>query len=418
MGLIKSIAGAISTELADQWKEFIYCEAMSDDILMSKGEKRVNGKKSSNTKGSDNIISQGSVIAVNDGQCMIIVEQGLIVDFTAEPGAYTFDKSTEPSMFAGSFGDGLKKTFAQIGKRFTFGGDTGKDQRVYFVNTKQIQGNKFGTASPVPFRVVDTNIGLDVDIAIRCNGEYVFRICNPLLFYSNVAANVESVYEKETIISQMRSELLTALQPAFAKISMMGIRYSLIPGHTAELAQFLQTELSPKWTEIRGMEIVTVGINAVNASEEDEKMIKELQRTAVFRNTGMAAANINAAQADAMKMAASNESAGPMMAFAGMNMAMNAGGMNSNQLYQMAQGQGQTNPAQNMNPGGTAPMTPDQMQGQPLDNPMAFGAMAGAQNAGGAQPQGEGTWFCPQCGFKNDASSAFCPQCGTKNPLK
>mgnify|MGYP000769305422 FL=1 len=165
MGLIKAAAGAFGGTMADQWKEFFYCDAIDKDVLVVKGEKRVGGR-SSNKKGSDNIISSGSGIAVADGQCMIIVEQGKVVEVCAEPGQFTYDASTEPSIFAGSLGEGIHRTFDTVKKRFTFGGDTGKDQRVYYFNTKELVDNKFGTANPIPFRVVDRNIGLDIDVSL------------------------------------------------------------------------------------------------------------------------------------------------------------------------------------------------------------------------------------------------------------
>ena len=182
MGLIKAGMGALGGTLADQWKEFFYCEAMDKDVMVTKGKKRT-GSRSSNTKGNDNIISNGSVIAVADGQCMIIVEQGKIVE--------VYDTSTEPSIFTGSLGTGIKETFRTIGKRFAFGGDTGKDQRVYYFNTKELVDNKFGTPNPIPFRVVDSRIGLDVDVSVRCSGVYSYKIADPLLFYANVCGNVD-----------------------------------------------------------------------------------------------------------------------------------------------------------------------------------------------------------------------------------
>ncbi|MGM9567239.1 MAG: SPFH domain-containing protein, partial [Clostridia bacterium] len=340
MGLIKAAVGSAGGVLADQWKEYFYCEAMEADVLAVKGQKRTSGR-SSNTKGSDNIISNGSVIAVADGQCMLIVEQGKVVDVCAEPGEYTYDMSTEPSIFSGSLGQSVKEVFGNIGKRFTFGGEPPKDQRVYYFNTKELVGNKYGTPSPVPFRVVDTNVGLDMDIAIRCFGEYSYHISNPLLFYTNICGNVESEYTRESLDSQLKTELLTALQPAFAKISDMGIRYSALPGHTMELADALNEVLSAKWRDLRGIEIVSFGVSSVKASEEDEQMIKELQRNAAFKNPQMAAAHLVGAQAQAMQNAASNEGAGAAMAFMGMNMAGNAGGMNAQSLYQMGQQQPQ-----------------------------------------------------------------------------
>ena len=169
MGLISALVGAAGGVLADQWKEFFYCEAMDKDVLVTKGQKVISGR-SSNTKGNDNIISNGSKIAVADGQCMMIVESGKIVEVCAEPGEFIYDTSTEPSIFYGSLGKGILDLFKQIGKRFTFGGDPGKDQRVYYFNIKEIIDNKFGTPNPVPFRVVDSRIHLDLDVSIRCSG--------------------------------------------------------------------------------------------------------------------------------------------------------------------------------------------------------------------------------------------------------
>ncbi|MDO4623655.1 MAG: SPFH domain-containing protein, partial [Eubacteriales bacterium] len=335
MGLIKAALGAAGGVMADQWKEYFYCEAMPADVLITKGKKRTSGR-SSNTKGSDNIISSGSIIAVADGQCMIIVEQGKVVEICAESGEFTFDSSTEPTVFSGNLSSSLKETLINIGKRFTFGGEAPKDQRVYYFNTKELMGNKYGTASPIPFRVVDRNIGLDVDISVRCFGEYSYRVTNPILFYTNVCGNVSSDYRRSEIDSQLKTELLTALQPAFARLSEQGIRYSALPGHTEELAAALNDVLSAKWKNLRGIEIVSFGVGSVKASEEDEQMIKDLQKNAVFRDPTMAAAHMVGAQASAMQTAAGN-SGGAAIGFMGMNMAANAGGMNAQSLYQMGQ---------------------------------------------------------------------------------
>ena len=414
MGLIKALVGATGGILADQWKEFFYCEAIPADVLVMKGQKSV-GRRSSNTRGTDNIITTGSVIAVADGQCMMIVDQGKIVEFAAEPGEYTYDASTEPTIFCGDLGEGIKQSFQQLGKRFTFGGEPPKDQRIYYFNTKELMGNKYGTPSPVPFRVVDQNIGLDTDISIRCFGEYSYRICDPMLFYKNVCGNVTENYTRASLDSQMRTELLTALGPAFAKISAKGIRYSALPGHTIEIADALNEVLSNKWRDLRGLEIVSFGVSNVNASEEDEAMIKELQKTAVFRNANMAAAYMVGAQGEAMKTAAANPN-GAMMGFMGMGMAQQAGGMNAAQLFQMGQQQ-------------TA-----QQQAQQLVDAQAK-AMANAAATDnswkcicGATATGK---FCPECGAKKPepkpangwkcscgamATGKFCPECGSKKP--
>lgn len=396
MGLIKAASGAARSVFADQWKEYFYCEAMPADVLMTKAKKKTSGR-SANRHGSENIITNGSVIAVNDGQCMLIVEQGKVVDACAEPGEYVYDMSSEPSLYCGDLGQGLAAAFEEIGKRFAFGGETPKDQRVYFVNTKEIVGNKYGTPNPVPFRVVDTNIGLDMDITVKCFGEYSYRIANPILFYTNVCGNTEQDYEREEIDSQLKSELMTALQPAFAQISRLGIRYSELPGHTEELSEVLNRILSEKWENLRGIRIVSLGISSVKASEEDEAMIKELQRNAVFRNPTMAAAHMTGAQANAMQAAASNQKAGAAMAFAGMNMASNAGGVDIQSLFAMGQKMRQEN---------VRPQTESWTCSCGTANTGKF-----CQECG--QPRPGGTWTC-SCGTVN--RGRFCQECGSPRP--
>ncbi len=406
MGLIKAVKSAVGGVVADQWLEYFYCDSLDSDVLVTKGHKRQQGRGAGNNKGEDNIISNGSVIAVNEGQCMIIVDQGKVVEFCAEAGEFKYDTSTEPSLFCGSLGENIKKTFATIGKRFTFGGETAKDQRVYFFNTKEIMGNKYGTANPVPFRVVDENIGLDIDISIRCNGEYSYHIVDPILFYTNVCGNVVNDYERSEIDSQLKTELMTALQPAFAKISAMGIRYSAVPAHTMELADALNEVLSEKWAQLRGLEIVSFGINTMKASEEDEAMIKELQKSAVLRNPNMAAATLVGAQAEAMKSAAANTSTGPMMAFAGMNMANMAGGMNAQNLFAMGGAQQQAAPQQAAAPQAAA-------AGWTCSCGKAGNTGKFCAECGAPKPADEAGWTC-SCGAVNKGK--FCSECGAKKP--
>ena len=403
MGLIKAALGSAGGVLADQWKEYFYCDALDANVLAVKGKKRI-GSRSSNTKGSDNIITSGSVVAVADGQCMMIVDQGRIAEFCAEPGEFTYDASTEPSVFAGRLGDSIKKTFAAMGRRFTFGGEPPKDQRVYYFNTKELIGNKYGTPGPVPFRVVDNNIGLDMDISIRCFGEYSYRICDPMLFYKNVCGNVTESYTRESIDGQLKTELMTALQPAFARISEMGIRYSALPGHTMELAQALNELLSAKWRELRGLEIVSLGVSSVKASEEDEAMIKELQRNAAFRNPTMAAAHMVGAQAAAMQSAAKNEN-GAMMGFMGMGMAGQMGGLNAQSLYAMGQQQPQAAPA---------PAAPAAGSWKCACGATVTGKFCPECGAKKPEPKPANSWVCPTCGAQ--VTGKFCPECGAKKP--
>lgn len=420
MGLIKAISGAIKGVTADQWKEYFYCDSMDSDVLVTKGQKRTNSRFGTSNKANDNLITNGSVVAVNEGQCMIIVDQGKVVEFCAEAGEFLYDTSSEPSLLHGDLGENIGKTFSTIGKRFTFGGDTGKDQRVYFFNTKEIMGNKYGTANPVPFRVVDTNIGLDVDISVRCNGEYSYQIFDPILFYTNVCGNITDEYTRDTIDSQLKSELMTALQPAFAQISAMGIRYSAVPAHTMEVADALNKVLSEKWSALRGIKIVSFGVNTIKASEEDEEMIKELQKTAVLRNPNMAAATLVGAQAEAMKAAASNTATGPMMAFAGMNMANTAGGMDANALFAMGQQQNQQPTGQaapSAPPASSAQAAPTQTSAPAGDS---WTCSCGAANTGkfcvecgSPKPAPVQGWTC-SCGAVNQGK--FCPECGAKKP--
>lgn len=424
MGLIRAMGGAVGGTLADQWKEYFYCEAMDADVLVCKGQKRVSGR-SSNTKGSDNIITNGSVVAVNEGQCMIIVEQGKVVELCSEPGEFVYDTSTEPSIFEGKLSKSIKEVFATIGKRFTFGGDTAKDQRIYYFNTKEIIGNKYGTPNPVPFRVVDNNIGLDVDISIRCNGEYSYKIVNPILFYTNVCGNVEEEYERSEIDSMLKTELLTALQPAFAKISDMGIRYSALPGHTMEIADALNAVLSKKWAELRGIEIASFGINSVTASKEDEEMIKQLQKTAVLQNPNMAAATLVGAQGEAMKAAASNPN-GAMTGFMGMGMVQNSMGTDAQSLFAMGQQQRmqQQNEAQQLAAQEQRSVAQPGQNNAAVSNEVSNGWVCecGISNTGKfcvecgkPKPQPVQGWVC-SCGTVNKGK--FCMECGAKKPAE
>ena len=393
MGLIKAGLGALNSTLADQWKEFFYCEAMDADVLVTKGQKRV--RKGSSNKGMDNIISNGSGIAVADGQCMIIVEQGKVVEVCAEPGQFTYDTSSEPSIFTGNLGDSLKETFKIIGKRFTMGGDTGKDQRIYYFNTKEIVDNKFGTANPVPFRVVDSKIGLDIDVAVRCNGIYSYKLANPLLFYANVCGNVEEDYKRESIDNQLKTEFISALQPMFSKLSDMELRPNQIPAHAQEMSDFMNEELNKKWGELRGLEVVSIAMNPITLTEEDAELIKQAQKNAIMRDPTMAAATLVGAQADAMKAAAENAN-GATAGFMGMGMAMNVGGNSAQNLFAMGQQQAAA----------AAPAAEGWTCACGTVNTGKFCSECGAKKP-------EAPWTCA-CGAVN--TGKFCSECGAKKP--
>ena len=410
MGLIKAGIGALGGTLADQWKEFFYCDALPNDVLMRKGEKRVSGR-SSNTKGNDNIISNGSGIAVADGQCMIIVEQGKIVEVCAEPGEFTYDSSTEPSIFAGSLGDSIKETFKTIGKRFAYGGDTGKDQRVYYFNTKEILNNKFGTPNPIMFEVVNKRIGISRTVQVRCNGVYTYVISDPLLFYTRLCGNVESEFTRDQIDEQLKSEFIDALQPALGALAEQELRPAQIPAKANELKAAMNDALKQEWIDNRGISVGKIALNPITLTAEDMKKINELEDAAnVGSNPFMMAGRMTNATADAMQNAAGN-SAGAMTGFMGMGMVGmgGQGGFGAAQnLYNMgAQQQQQTAQQQ------PSPAAPAAEGWKCSCGAIASGKFCPECGAKKPEPVQEGGWKC-KCGAT--ATGKFCPECGSPKP--
>lgn len=401
MGLIKAGMGALGGTLADQWKEFFYCDSLDKDVLMVKGQKRTSRRGSNN--GEDNIITNGSGIAVADGQCMLIVEQGRVVEVCAEPGEYTFDSSTEPSVFTGNFGDSLAATFQTVAKRFAYGGDTGKDQRVYYINTKELGEILYGTATPIPFRVVvSEERGYKLSVNLRCNGSFTYRICDPLLFYTNVCSNVSNQYDASELAPRLKSELMSALQPALATLSANKVQYYEIPAHTLEISDALNEQLSNVWRKKRGIEVFSFNINSLSIPEEQQKKITEWEENAMTTDPTTAAARLVGGQIDAMKTAAGN-TAGAMTGFMGMGMAGGMGGMNAQNLFAMGQ--------------------------QPAAPRQQTSAADSWKCSCGATVSGK---FCPECGSKKPepkpaadswqcscgatVTGKFCPECGKPRP--
>ena len=296
--------------------------------------------------------------------------------------------------------------FNTIGKRFTYGGDTGKDQRVYYINTKELVDNKFGTPNPVPFRVVDQNVGLDIDVSIRCSGVYSYKIVNPLLFYANICGNVEREYTRDQLETQLKSEFISALQPAFAKISELEIRPNAIPGHVEELCDAMNESLTKKWKELRGLAVMSVAISSLTLPEEDTELIKQAQRTAVLRDPFMAAATMAGAQAEALKTAAGN-SAGAMTGFMGMGMVSGAG-TNVQDLYAMGAQQRMQEKSVQTQPSAPEAAKEDQWQCTcGAVNKRKFCAECG-------KPKPADGWTCA-CGVVNKGK--FCTECGKPKPL-
>ena len=455
MGLIKAAVGAAGGMLADQWKEFFYCDALDKDTLVVKGQKRTTSR-SSNTRGNDNIISNGSGIAVADGQCMIIVEQGKIVEVCAEPGEFTYDTSSEPSIFAGSLGESIKNSFRTIGKRFAYGGDTGKDQRVYYFNTKEILDNKFGTATPIMFRIVDSKIGLDMEADIRCNGVYSYRITDPILFYTNVCANVTDEYRREEIDGQLKTEFVDALAAGFGALTALELRPSQINSHTKELKDAMNQELSSQWANLRGLTIVSIAMNPVTLTPEDAEALKRYQRAyTTARDPSMGGGVLVDSMANAMGDAANNPN-GAMNGFVGMGMGLNMMGGQAANLFAMGQGQQPPQQAQGPNPqfapaqpaapaapvAPAAPAAPEAPAadswtcacgsvntgkfctncGTPKPEPApaaGWTCACGSVNTGNfctncGSPKPAAEVVCPRCGFKPEPGTKFCPNCGEK----
>ena len=403
MGLIKAGVGALGGTLADQWKEFFYCDALPNDVLMRRGHKQITGR-SSNTKGNDNIITNGSGIAVADGQCMIIVEQGKIVEVCAEPGEFTYDSSTEPSIFSGKLGESIKQTFKNIGKRFTYGGDTGKDQRVYYFNTKEIIGNRFGTSNPIIFEVMNKRIGLSRTVQVRCNGVYTYVISDPLLFYTRLCGNVTEEFTRDQIDDQLKVEFVDALQPALGALAELELRPAQLPAKVNELKAAMNDALKQEWAENRGISVEKIALNPITLTDEDMKKINEIEDAAsIGSNPFVMAGRMTNATADAMQTAAGND-AGAMTGFMGMGMV----GMG---------GQGGFGAAQNLYAAGVQ----QAQQNQPAQQGAAdlWKCSCGATSTGkfcpecgAARPEANG-WTC-SCGTVNQGK--FCQNCGSKKP--
>lgn len=375
MGFIKAGIGALSTELADSWKDFFYCDSMGQNILMKKGQVRV-GSKSSNTKRDENIISDGSKVIVSDGQCLLVSENGKIIDVVAEPGEYIYNTGTAPTIFEGGF-KGLKESLKRVGQRFTYGGQAANDQRVYYVNTKEIMDNKIGFGD-IPFR--DSEFGFT--IKIRGYGVYSYKITDPVLFYVNIAGNANKDITRAEVDEQMRAEVQQQMQPALGKIAAKGIAYDQLTTYTLDIAKELNAALTDSWVALRGISVISVALASITPDEDSAAKIAQFQESRVYTNPQMLGARLGTAQANAMEDAAKN-TAGAAAAFMGMGMAQNAGGANAAQFMQM----GMNESAQAQNSQGAAP----------------------SQNT-----QAAGEWTCPKCGAKN--TGKFCTECGAPKP--
>ena len=408
-GVIGSGVNAVGGVLADQWIDFILCDSLSDNVLMAQGKKPQQAR-SGNTKGSENIISNGSKINVNEGQCMLIIENGQIVDYCAQPGQYTYKNQIQPSLFGGGLKD-LGPSFAQIGKRFMAGGAATDQQKVYFVNTKEILNNKVGWGK-IPFRHYDPEFDKSIVVQVQGFGMYTFTVADPLMFYKNIAGNITADYTKDMLLTVMKAEIMSALNPALGKIATQKIPYDELILYPEQLGTYVNEQLGPRWGNSRGIEIRAFAVESITVDEESAKKISQLQETAIHTDAGMAGARLITAQANAMENAAKNEG-GATNAFIGMGMAQNAGGVNAADLFAMSNQQKQ-NRAQ----------AAQQAQAAPAAAPQApaggWTCACGAVNTGkfcaecGAkQPEKAAGWTC-SCGAVNEGK--FCSECGKSKP--
>lgn len=429
MGLIKAISGSVGSTLGDQWKEYIYCESLDNDVLVAKGMNRNSGR-SSNSSGSSNVITNGSTVIVNDGQCMIIVDQGKVVEICAEPGEFTYDQSSEPSIFGGDLRNDLKAVFNTLGKRFTYGGEAPKDQRVYYFNTKKIIGNKYGTPQEIPFEVNDPRLGICRPVNLRCFGQYVYRITNPILFYTNICGNVADVYERSELNEQLKTELLDSLQGAFGILAEQGVRYGTLTSKNKEITAALQQELT-KWHDDYGIELVNCAISSVKANEEDEKALKRMYDSYTIGGGNMGMGYALRGETDAKEIAAANPAgAGAAMMGVGMMGGMMGGGasaayMNMQAQQQMLAHQQMMNQQQFGAPQGGMAAAPQQapQQAAPQDAGWACSCGQGGNkgkfcaNCGSPKPEPKPAGWTCSCG-KEGNKGKFCAECGAPKPVE
>ncbi len=419
MGIIKAFVGAVGGNLGDQWKEVIEAGDMSDTTVFKKGVAvRSGDRRSSNKKGTEDVISNGSVIHVYPNQFMLLVDGGKVVDFTAEEGYYKVDNSAAPSLFAGQFGESIKDTFARI----AFGGVPSYSQKVFFVNTQEIRGIKFGTRSPVNY----FDSFYNSELFLRAHGTYSIKITDPLKFYAEVVNKSADYVDITDINEQYLSEFMDALQSAMNRMSADNIRISHVTGKSRELSAYMANELDETWKALRGFEVLSVGIASISYDDESRELINMRNKGAMLGDPSVREGYVQGSVARGIEAAGSN-SAGSAAAFMGMGLGMNAGGSfmaaasSSNQAQmQQQQAQQQAQPQNGwqcacgkVNGGRFCSEC-----GKPKPAPAGgWTCECGHQNEGRfcsncGKPKPDADWFCPDCGNKNTGN--FCSGCGKK----
>ena len=397
MGIIRAAVGSVSGALRDQWKDAVEPVDMGAQTLFTRGLQK---KGQSYVKGGE-VISNGSVIHVYDNQFMLLTDGGKIIDYSAEPGYFVVDNSSQPSLFQGE----IKKSLRDVWERFKFGGATPQDQRVYFINLQEIKGIRFGTRNAINY----FDSFYNSELFLRAFGSYSIRITNPLLFYANCVPRNASHVEVEDINEQFLNEFLEALQTAINKMSADGVRISYVAGKGTELSRYMADALDESWTKTRGIEIVSVGIGSISYDEQSQKLINMRNQGAMMQDPSIREGFVQSSIAQGLQSAGSNP-AGAGAAYMGMGFGMQSAGAFSQSASQMNLMQMQMNQAGGQNPYGQ--QNPYQQPGQYAQNTQGSQQASGAP--AGARAKQPGEWFCPNCGHLN--AGKFCTECGTKKP--
>lgn len=400
MGLIKALVGAVGGGLADQWLEVLEADNMGQTTVFTSGVTvRAGDKRSSNTKGTEGVISDGSIIHVYDNQFMLLVDGGKVVDYTAEPGYYKVDNSSMPSLFNGQFGDALKETFSRI----KYGGVPSVKQKAFFINLQEIKGIKFGTRNPINY--FDTFY--NSELFLRAHGTYSIKVTEPLKFYQEVVPRNAERVEIDEVNEQYLNEFLEALQAAINQMSADGGRISHVTSKARELSKYMSETLDVDWKQLRGMEVLAVGLGSISYDEESQKLINMRNQGAMLGDPGVREGYVQGAIARGMEAAGSNEG-GAAQAFMGMGIGLNTTGGAAAAFSQSNQAQMQ--------------------QQQAAATPVAGGwtcATCGAQNGADAKfcskcgvkkPEAAAGWACANCNAANAAEAKFCSNCGNKKP--
>ena len=396
MGIIKAIGQAIGGTFPDQWLEVIEPDNMGDQSVFVRG---IKVRKGENTKGSDNNVTNGSMIRVYDNQFMLLVDGGKVVDYTAEPGYYKVDNSSSPSLLNGEFGDTLKDAF----NRIKYGGENPREQKVYYINLQEIKGIKFGTRNPINY----FDSFYNAELFLRAHGTYSIKITNPLRFYAEAIPRNKDYVQITEINEQYISEFLQALQSAINQLSADGTRISHVTSKALELGKYMASILDEDWNKMRGMEIQAVGIASVSYDEKSQELINLRNEGAMLSDPTVREGYVQAHMARGLEAAGSNAN-GSMNGFLGMGMGMNFGGG-------MANNMSRTNMA--MAQAGFGVQNPNATHATPVvSQTQGWTCECGTINTGKfcsecGKPAIKTSWTC-KCGEENTGN--FCSNCGAK----